>query len=148
MSKIPALVVLSAALVTGSACRKAATPAENSTAAAAASGSTAAPAPAPTPCAGRIADAAAKPPAPPAAPVPAKLPDVLARVNGEDVTKTDFDLLLRNVVASNGPVPADRRDEILRRVLDELVTYTVLKQEAKARKVTADGRRGRRADRA
>ena len=136
MSKIPALVVLSAALVTGSACRKAATPAENSTAAPApapaASGSTAAPAPAPS-----SPDAAAKPPAPPAAPVPEKLPDVLARVNSEAVTRTDFELLLRNVVANNGPVPADRRDEILRRVLDELVTYTVLKQEAKSRKVTA-----------
>ena len=36
-----------------------------------------------------------------------------------------------------GPVPADRRDEVLRGTLDRLITYTVLSQEAKTRKVTA-----------
>jgi hypothetical protein len=75
------------------------------------------------------------PPPPPPAPVPAELPAVIARVNSEDVKKADFERLLRNVEINNGPVPADRRDEILRRVLDDLVTYTVLKQEAKARNI-------------
>jgi peptidyl-prolyl cis-trans isomerase C len=71
-------------------------------------------------------------------PVPALLPNVLAHVNSEDVTKADFERLLRNIELSNrGPVPADRRDEIYRRVLDELVNYTLLKQEAKARNFTA-----------
>jgi peptidyl-prolyl cis-trans isomerase C len=74
----------------------------------------------------------------PAAPVPAVLPSVLAHVNNEDVTKADFDRLLRNIELNNrGPVPADRRNEVYRKVLDELVTYTLLKQEAKARNFTA-----------
>jgi peptidyl-prolyl cis-trans isomerase C len=64
------------------------------------------------------------------------LPDLVARVNNEGVKRSDFERLLKNVELNNGPVPADRRDEILRKVLDELITYTVLKQEAKARKVT------------
>jgi len=58
-------------------------------------------------------------------------------VNSEDVKKADFEMLLRNVEANNGPIPSDRRDEILRKVLDELVNYTLLKQEARARSVTA-----------
>ncbi len=74
---------------------------------------------------------------PPAA-VPAVLPSVLARVNSENVAKADFERLLRNIELNNrGPVPADRRNEIYRKVLDELVTYTLLKQEAKARNFTA-----------
>jgi peptidyl-prolyl cis-trans isomerase C len=72
----------------------------------------------------------------PAKPMPAQLPDVLARVNGEAVTKADFDRLVRNMELGNGPVPAERRDEILRGALDQLVTYTVLQQEAKARHIT------------
>jgi peptidyl-prolyl cis-trans isomerase C len=69
--------------------------------------------------------------------VPAQLPDVLAHVNSENVTKADFDRLLKNIELNNGgPVPAERRDEIYRRVLEELVNYTLLKQEAKARNFT------------
>jgi peptidyl-prolyl cis-trans isomerase C len=69
--------------------------------------------------------------------VPAQLPNVLAHVNSENVTKADFDRLVRNIELSNGgPVPAERRDEIYRRVLEELVNYTLLKQEAKARNIT------------
>jgi peptidyl-prolyl cis-trans isomerase C len=34
-----------------------------------------------------------------------------------------------------GPVPADRRDEFYRRAIDQLVTYSVLKQEVAARNV-------------
>ena len=81
-------------------------------------------------------------PSPPAAaapvrPVPKELPDVLARVNNEDVKRADFERLLRNIeLTNNAPVPAERRDEIFRRVLDELVTYTLLKQETKGRNVT------------
>jgi peptidyl-prolyl cis-trans isomerase C len=70
--------------------------------------------------------------------VPAVLPKVLAHVNNEDITQAEFDRLLRNIELSNGkPVPPERRDEIYRKVLDELVTYTVLKQEAKARNIAA-----------
>jgi peptidyl-prolyl cis-trans isomerase C len=67
--------------------------------------------------------------------MPAQLPDVLARVNGEPVTKTDFERLVKNMELGNGPIPAERRDEILRGALDQLVTYTVMTQEARARNV-------------
>jgi peptidyl-prolyl cis-trans isomerase C len=133
LSKILALAFIAVVAVAGTACKKAATPANSgaSTATPTATG-TSTPAAAPQP------PAAEAPPAPPPAlPVPEKLPEVVARVNNEDVRKTDFEMLIRNVEASNGPIPAVRRDEILRRVLDELVNYTLLKQEARARKVTA-----------
>jgi peptidyl-prolyl cis-trans isomerase C len=51
------------------------------------------------------------------------------------VKKADFDLLVRNVELNNGPIPPDRRNEILRKILDDLVTYTMLKQEATARNI-------------
>jgi len=73
----------------------------------------------------------------PKKPVPAQLPDVLARVNGETVSRVDFDRLIKNIEQSNGkPIPPERRDEILRKALDDLVTLTVLSQEAKARNIT------------
>lgn len=114
--------VLVAALAVGpAACRK-------SPAAAAASAATQTPAAGQTP-------AAPAPPAPPK-PMPAQLPDVLARVNGEDVKKADFDRLIKNMeLSANQPIPAERRDEIMRGALDQLVTYTVLSQETRARKV-------------
>jgi peptidyl-prolyl cis-trans isomerase C len=69
--------------------------------------------------------------------MPATLPEVLARVNGEAVKKADLDRLVKNMeLSANQPIPADRRDEILRQALDQLVTYTVLQQETRARKVT------------
>jgi peptidyl-prolyl cis-trans isomerase C len=69
--------------------------------------------------------------------MPAPLPDVLARVNGEAIMKVDFDRLIKNMeVSANQPVPAERRDEIFRRALDQLVTYTVLTQETRARKIS------------
>jgi peptidyl-prolyl cis-trans isomerase C len=72
--------------------------------------------------------------------MPAQLPDVVARVNGEAVRKHDFDRLIRNIEISNGPIPAERRDEILRGVLDQLITYTVMTQEARTQNVTvSDG---------
>ncbi len=69
--------------------------------------------------------------------MPAQLPDVLAKVNGEDVKKSDFDMLVRDMELGQGPIPAERRDEILRGTLDRLITYTLLSQEAKSRKVVA-----------
>lgn len=75
----------------------------------------------------------AEPPAP-AKPMPAQLPDVLARVNGQPVTKTDFDRLIKNMEAGRGAIPADKRDEVMRGALDQLITYSVLKQEAATRK--------------
>jgi peptidyl-prolyl cis-trans isomerase C len=76
----------------------------------------------------------AEPPAPPK-PMPAELPDVLARVNGQAVMKADFERLLKNLEANRGPVPPDQRDRVMRGLLDQLITYNVLKQEAAARSV-------------
>jgi peptidyl-prolyl cis-trans isomerase C len=77
----------------------------------------------------------AKPPEP-VKPVPEVIPTVVARVNGQDVSKADFDRMLRQMEMQAGqPVPAARRDEVYRAVLDQLVTYTALVHEAKARKV-------------
>ena len=77
---------------------------------------------------------ATTPPAPPK-PMPAELPAVLAKVNGQEVTKVDFERLIKNVEANRGPIPAERRDEVYRAALDQLITYTVMKQEAAARNV-------------
>lgn len=77
----------------------------------------------------------AEPPAPPK-PVPQQIPSVVARVNGEDIPRADFERAVRVLEArAGGPVPADRRDEILRNVLDQLITYRVLAQEAERRKM-------------
>jgi peptidyl-prolyl cis-trans isomerase C len=73
-------------------------------------------------------------------PMPAQLPAVIARVNGENVTKADFDRLIKNMELGAGqPIPSERRDEIMRRSLDQLITYTLLTQETKARKIAVTG---------
>jgi hypothetical protein len=73
----------------------------------------------------------------PAKPVPAEIPDVVARVNGESITKVEFQRAVEALEGRAGaPIPANQRDAIYRRVLDELVGYTLLSQEAAARKVT------------
>ena len=77
---------------------------------------------------------AAEPPPAPPKPMPAELPEVLARVNGQPVTKADFDRFIKNLEAGRGPIPAERRDEVYRAALDQLITYNVMKQEAATRK--------------
>ena len=69
---------------------------------------------------------ASKPPDPPK-PVPETLPPVVARVNGQDIPKTEFDRVVRQMELQSGqPVPQNRRDEVYRAILDQLVTYTAL----------------------
>ena len=97
-----------------------------------------APKPAATPPAGQTAAAQPGAPAQPAAPkpVPAQLPDVLARVNGDAVNRAEFDRALAQLQAqAGGPVPPDRRDAIYRQLLDQLVAFKLLSQEAQARKI-------------
>jgi peptidyl-prolyl cis-trans isomerase C len=92
-----------------------------------------------------VAAQTAAPPAPTAAtaqvaaakPVPAQLPPVVARVNGDSITKEDFERAIKNLeVRAGQPVPAERRNEVYRGVLDQLIGYKLLAQEATARKVT------------
>ena len=72
-------------------------------------------------------------------PVPAQLPEVIARVNGEAISKADFEKAVQAVEANaGGPVPPDQRDRVLRNVLDQMIGYRLLIQETKTRKVAVD----------
>jgi peptidyl-prolyl cis-trans isomerase C len=74
----------------------------------------------------------------PAPAVPAVLPAVVAHVNGEKVTREDFEKMIRATESNMGmPIPPEGRDTILRRLLDQLVVHTLLEQEAKARGLAA-----------
>lgn len=69
--------------------------------------------------------------------LPAQLPEVVARVNGDAIGKVELETAVGELVARAGgePIPADQRDRIVRGVLDELITYRLLLQEAVARKI-------------
>jgi len=70
-------------------------------------------------------------------PLPAQLPDVLARVNGEDVTKTEVEDYIKSMEAqAGGPLPPDQRDRVYRGVIDQMVGYKLLLQEVASRKLT------------
>jgi peptidyl-prolyl cis-trans isomerase C len=78
------------------------------------------------------------PAAPAAKPVPAQLPDVVARVNGEDVKKAEFEMAIKSIEdRARSAVPAEQRNEVYRQVLDRLIGFHLLVQEAKTRKVVA-----------
>jgi peptidyl-prolyl cis-trans isomerase C len=94
----------------------------------AASAQSAPPAPAATP--------QAPAPAPAAKTVPAQLPEVVARVNGEAITGKDLDDAVRAIAGRAGPIPPDERDRVYRGVLDNMIGYRLMIQEAKARKIT------------
>ena len=93
-------------------------------------------APAASPAAGSAATQAPGAPPEPVKPVPEKLPDVLARVNGEKVTRSDVEDFVHNLEGrAGGPVPPDQRDRVYRGVLDQIVGYKLLLQEVQTRKV-------------
>jgi peptidyl-prolyl cis-trans isomerase C len=111
-------LILAVLLLLPLACRKAAQPAP----AAAAARS-------PSPTAASSEPAAIKP-------MPAQLPAVLAKVNGEPIERWEIENGVKRVEAQAGsPMPPDKRDAVLRSVLDQLVTYHLLAQESRARKV-------------
>ena len=129
-SKVVAFLLLMAFSIC--ACRKA--PAGQSTAAAAAPGQVG------TAASGGPAGAPGQAaPAVPPKPVPAQLPAVVARVNGQAVTKEDFERMIHTLETRAGQqIPPDRRDEILRGALDQLLIYTLLSQESKTRGIKID----------
>ncbi len=109
---IPLLVIVPLVL----ACRKAPAPAAAAQAAAA------------TPN-GQPAGVAGQPAA--VKPVPAQLPELLAKVNGEPVDRAELERALKGIEARAGsPVPPDKRDEVLRGLLDQIITFRVLAAEA------------------
>jgi peptidyl-prolyl cis-trans isomerase C len=83
-----------------------------------------------------VATPPAPAPAPAAKPVPAQLPEVVARVNGEAISGKDLDDAVRAIAGRAGPIPADERDRVYRGVLDNMIGYRLMIQEAKARKIT------------
>ena len=90
--------------------------------------------PATSPAPAAPAAAAAKPAAPPAKPIPAVLPDVIADCNGDTIPKAEFEGAVRAVEQRNGrPIPTEKRAEVYRGVLDDMVAYRLLKQEVKQR---------------
>jgi peptidyl-prolyl cis-trans isomerase C len=73
---------------------------------------------------------------PPAAPVPAQLPEVVARVNGEAISKAELEMAVGELVARAGrPLPPEQRDDVFRGVLDDLIGLRLLKIECAARKI-------------
>ena len=69
-------------------------------------------------------------------PVPVQLPEIVARVNGETITKTEFEDAVKNLEGSaGGPVPAEQRDRVYRGVLDQLIGFKLLVQEGQSRKL-------------
>jgi peptidyl-prolyl cis-trans isomerase C len=98
--------------------------------------STAAPAGGTAPAASANATAAT-PPAAQAKPVPEQLPAILARVNGEAIERWELESAVRDVEARAGaPMPAEQRNEVLRGMLEQLVSMHLLAQEARTRNVT------------
>ena len=123
---VPVLVIVPLSALSLS-CKKAAAPAAVPAAAT--------PATAATP--GTPAGAPGLPGMPPAVkPMPANIPNVLARVNGEAIERWEFDNAVKRMEQrAGGPVPPEKRDQVLRGVLDQLVAYHLLAQESRARKL-------------
>jgi peptidyl-prolyl cis-trans isomerase C len=76
-----------------------------------------------------------------AKPVAAELPEVVARVNGEAINKTDLQSAVTQLESRAGrTVPPDQRDRVLRGVLDQLIAYRLLAQESATRNIAvSDG---------
>ncbi len=88
--------------------------------------------------AGAAAGAAQPGAAAPAKPVPAQLPEIVATVDDEKIERWELEGALRGLEARAGsPIPAERRDEIIRGLLDQIVAYHVLAREARDSKIAA-----------
>jgi peptidyl-prolyl cis-trans isomerase C len=75
--------------------------------------------------------------APQVKPVPEQLPATIARVNGETIAKDEFERALKSLEARVGqPVPAEKRAEVYRGLLDQMIAYKLLLQESKTLKVS------------
>lgn len=69
-------------------------------------------------------------------PVPAELPDPVARINGAVVGRAEFEGAIEAVERqAGGPVPPERRDEVFRGVLDQMIAVRLLSQESALQKI-------------
>jgi len=90
----------------------------------------------PPPAAGAATATQPAPDAAPIKPVPEKLPEVIAKVNGETVSRKEVEDYVHNLEGrAGGPIPAEQRDRIYRDIIDQIVGYKLLVQEVKARNV-------------
>ena len=127
-------VCVAVLLAAVTACQKSPAPSAST---AAATGATPPAAAGPAPAAPKPAPAASAP-APAPKPVPAQLPAIIARVNGEDIGRAEFEQTVHNVELRAGrQVPAEQRDQVLRGVLDDMIAMRLLKQEVQRRQLTA-----------
>jgi peptidyl-prolyl cis-trans isomerase C len=137
---VPVVLLLALSLT---ACSKSSKPADAkgtaTPASAAATPANASATPAPPEAAPTAAKPGADDPPPSSAfvkPVPAELPSVVAKVNGESVTKQDVQKALTGLEQQNGgPVPPTERDRIVRALVEQMVGFKLLLQESQARKV-------------
>ena len=72
----------------------------------------------------------------PIEPIPDQLPDVLALVNGEEIHLSEFEEALKGIEERAGaPAPTERRDEIYRNIINQLIEYRLLVQETVERNI-------------
>jgi parvulin-like peptidyl-prolyl isomerase len=75
----------------------------------------------------------------PVAPVPAQLPAIVARVDGTEISRVQFEETIRGIEFSVGSdVPPEERDRVYRDVLDDLILQRVLLLEAQRRVTVSD----------
>jgi peptidyl-prolyl cis-trans isomerase C len=73
---------------------------------------------------------------PPVKPVPATLPETVAKIDTETITKADFERAIKSVEARVGrSVPPEQRDRVYRQVLEELVNIRLVAHEGKVRNI-------------
>lgn len=73
----------------------------------------------------------------PPAPIPEQLPDVVARVNDDAISRDDFERAVHNLEdRAGGPVPAEQKSKVFRDVLDQMIAFRLLIQESKAQNVS------------
>ena len=88
------------------------------------------------PAPGSVVPGTVDPAAPPddVAPVPAELPEVVARVNGYAIGRAELEEAISRIEAQvGGPLPDSERSHVIREILDQLIAYRLLAQEAAAR---------------
>jgi peptidyl-prolyl cis-trans isomerase C len=69
-------------------------------------------------------------------PVPAQLPEIVARINGTPLDRSELERAVKSLEGqAGGPVPPDRRDAIYRQLVDQLIALKLLSQECIARKL-------------
>lgn len=72
-------------------------------------------------------------------PVPEILPEVIARINDTEISRTEFERAIRSAEIQAGQVvPPQFRDQVYRQVLDRLIDFHLLLQEATARELVVD----------